>query len=71
MLDKARSETLNDHFQESLKELDRTIQKAQLIRRIEEKSRQSKNASDEELLQIMKDIMDIREQIRLLDQEES
>lgn len=66
MLDKTRLE----HFQESVKELDRVTRKAQLIRKIEEKSRKSKHASSEELVKIMTDIMDYREQIRLLDQGE-
>jgi hypothetical protein len=69
MLDKTRPETLHELFQESVKELDRVTRKAQLIGKIERKSRESKNASSEEAVEIMNDIMALREQIRLLDKE--
>lgn len=68
MLDNNLQENLKYRFQESVNQLDRVIKKAQLIRKIEQKTRESKNSSPEELIQIMRDMLDYEEQIRLLDE---
>lgn len=70
MLNNSRPENMKERFQKSVGRLDRTIKKAQLIHKIEVRSRESETATPEELIQILTDLKSYREQIRLLDQED-
>ncbi|MDJ0882018.1 MAG: hypothetical protein QNJ56_10245 [Gammaproteobacteria bacterium] len=54
-------------FLNTLDDLDVTIRKAQLIHKIDLKSREAKNASPEELKHIQMQLKAYREQIRMLD----
>ena len=71
MLSKTRPEYLNEHFQESVRKLERITRKAQLIQKIERMTRETKNANAEQLTEIMAEIEECREEIRLLYQQGS
>lgn len=71
MLSKTRPEYLNEYFQESVKKLERITRKAQLIQKIERMTRETKNANAEQLTEIMAEIEECREEIRLLYQQGS
>ncbi len=58
-----------ERHDELVKELNRTIEKSVLIRKIEAKSDESMNASPEQLEKIKLQLKAYREQIRLLDEE--
>jgi hypothetical protein len=67
MLDKTKYPPTEEDFLNTLENLDRAVRKAQLIHKIELKSRESENASPGGLEQIKLDLQAYREQIRLLD----
>ena len=71
MLDNARPENLKERFQKAVGRLDRRIKKARLVHKIEVRSQESETAKPEELMQILINLKSYREQISLLDQEES
>lgn len=54
-------------FLRTFKHMDKTIRKAQLIDKIESRSRDSEHANPDEITIIQNDLENYREQIRLLD----
>ena len=66
MLDKTRPDTLKQHFEDSVKALDRIIRKARLMRKVEKLGQKSKTAPPEELAQILADLKTCRKQLKEL-----
>ena len=68
MLNIPRQKTLKQSFDESVKALEQVTRKAQLLRMIEERSREAETASSDESLRILADLKEYREQITRLEQ---
>lgn len=61
--------SINERFKESILDLEKVIEKAQLIRKIEERAEDSYEADEAEISMIQEDITDYRAQIRRLSEE--
>ena len=59
--------SINARFHDTITDVEKVIQKAQLIRKIEERAEDSFDADEDEIALIQEDITDLRAQIRLLD----
>jgi hypothetical protein len=68
MLTKTNKDIRESELLDTLDDLDFAIRKAQLIHKIEVKSRESDHASPEELEKIKLELKAYREQIRMLDE---
>ncbi len=60
-------DSFNARFQGAIKDLEKIVHKAQLIRQIEERAEDSVDADENEITLIQADITDLRAQIRRLD----
>ena len=58
--------SINERFHESILDLERVIRKAQLIRKIEERTDATYDADEKEITVIQDEITDYRAQIRQL-----
>lgn len=59
--------SINARFHDTIVDLEKVIQKAQLIKRIEDRAQDSYSADDDEITLIQEDITNLRSQIRQLD----
>jgi uncharacterized membrane protein YjjP (DUF1212 family) len=59
--------SINARFHDRMIDLEKVIEKARLIRKIEQRADESRNADEAEIELIREDITDLRLQIRQLD----